>query len=258
MSPSSYLPKTAARVLLLAGLACASAQAQTEADTLAQGLIRLRGEVEQLNAELNLLREEQRTTLAGLNAQKAELANSAERQSLSAREAREKLAAREAEIAATSVDGDSLKPLLLSAIDGLQAHIRGGLPFRVEERLAELDQFRTELQNGSVPPQRGVNRLWAFYEDEFRLSRDNSLQSQTIAVGNERVLADVAKLGSMLLYFRTRDGRVGQAVRSGDQWQFAATENPASLQQINALFDALGKQIRQGWFELPIAQTGAR
>lgn len=258
MSPSSHLPKTAARILLLAGLACATAQAQTEADTLAQGLIRLRGEVEQLNAELNLLREEQRTTLAGLNAQKAELSNSAERQSLAAREAREKLAAREAEIAESSVDGDSLKPLLLAAIDALQAHIRSGLPFRVEERLAELDQFRIELQNGSVPPQRGVNRLWAFYEDEFRLSRDNSLQSQTIALGNERVLADVAKLGSMLLYFRTRDGRVGQAVRNGEQWTFAATENPASVQQITALFDALGKQIRQGWFELPIAQTGAR
>ena len=116
MSPSSHLPKTAARILLLAGLACATAQAQTEADTLAQGLIRLRGEVEQLNAELNLLREEQRTTLAGLNAQKAELTNSAERQSLAAREAREKLAAREAEIAASSVDGDSLKPLLLTAM----------------------------------------------------------------------------------------------------------------------------------------------
>jgi len=234
------------------------ASAQQAADELAQGLIRLRGEVEQLNAELQLLREEQRLALGGLNQQKAELTNSAERQSLVAREAREKLAAKQAEIEAMGASGDSLRPALLSAIEALKAYIRGGLPFKVDERIGELDSFRALLENGSVPAQRGVNRLWALFEDEFRLSRDNSLHTQTIGIGNERVLADVAKLGSMALYFRTRDGRLGQAQRQGEGWAFVELTEASQQAQVRALFDALGKQIRQGWFELPLAAGAAR
>lgn len=257
--PNAFRPRARAAfaALCFASAALVPVSAQDEADQLAQGLIRLRGEVEQLNSELELLREEQRVTLAGLNQQKAELSNSAERQGLSAREAREKLAAKQAEIEAAGASGDNLRPALISAIEALKTHIQSGLPFKIEERLGELDRFRGELENGSVPAQRGVNRLWAYFEDEFRLSRDNSLHTQTIQLGDERVLADVAKLGSMALYFRTRDGRLGQAQRQGSGWAFVELTEARQQAQVRNLFDALGKQIRQGWFELPLAAAGA-
>jgi hypothetical protein len=249
------------RGLLLAACAAAfcsgPAGAQDSADELAQGLIRLRGEVEQLNSELELLREEQRLVLAALNQQKAELSNSVDRQQLLAREAEQKLAAKQAEIEAMGLSGDALMPALISATEALKAYIRAGLPFKVEERIGELDAFRVQLENGSLPAPRGVNRLWAFFEDEFRLSRDNSLHSQTIDLGGERVLAEVAKLGSMALYFSTRDGRLGQAQRQGERWRFVEFSEAAQQAQVRALFDALNKQIRQGWFVLPVAATGA-
>lgn len=256
--PTAFRPR-ALGVLLGVCLAGAGvpALAQDEADNLARELIRLRGEVEQLNAELELLREEQRVGLAALNQQRAELTNNAERQRLAAREAREKLAARQAEITEISLTGENLKPALLQAIADLEAQIRAGLPFKVEERLGELDAFRAQLVNATLPPQRGVNRLWAFYEDEFRLSRDNSLHSQTLDLGGERVLADVAKLGSMNLYFRTRDGRFGMAQRQAQGWSFVVLTDAAAIARVREVFDALGKQIRQGWFELPLAATGA-
>lgn len=247
----------AARCALLLALAAAPAlAAPPEADALAQNLIRLRSEVEQLNGELDLLREEQRTTLAALNAQRAELEGSVERQQLVAREARQKLDAQQQSSQAAGVAGDTLKPLLLAATEALTTHIRGGLPFKLEERVAELDSFRTLLENGSLPPQRAVNRLWAFYEDEFRLTRENSLHAQTIALGEERVLADVAKLGSMALYFRTDDGRVGLAQREAMAWRFVPLQDEVAQAQVLALFDSLGKQIRQGYFELPLLANG--
>jgi hypothetical protein len=249
----------ALRLSLLLALATASATAaEPEADALSQGLIRLRGEVEQLNGELDLLREEQRTALAALNAQKAELSASAERQQLGAREALQKLETQRSASAAAGIAGDTLKPVLLAATDSLQAQVRAGLPFKVEERVAELDEFRAQLENGSLPPQRAVNRLWAFYEDEFRLTRENSQHKQTIALGEERVLADVAKLGTMALYFRTDDGRLGHAQRGVDEWRFVVLEDERARQQVAALFDSLGKQIRQGYFELPLATGSAR
>lgn len=244
--------------LLLALAAAPALAAPPDADPLAQNLIRLRSEVEQLNGELGLLREEQRSTLAALNAQRAELDATLQRQQLAAREARQKLQAQQQAGATSGVAGDVLKPVLLAAADALAAQIRAGLPFKTEERLAELDAFRSQLGNGTLPPARAVNRLWAFFEDEFRLTRENALQAQTIVLGQERVLADVARLGAMALYFQTRDGRVGQAVAEGAQWRFVLLEQETQQQQVRALFDALRKQIRQGWFELPLLAGGAR
>jgi hypothetical protein len=258
MSPHSASAPRAAWFGLVLVLAALPARAQTDADELAQGLIRLRGEVEQLNGELELLREEQRTSLAALAAQKAELAATAERQQLAAREAREKLARQQATMVESGAGGERLVPVLLAAADALAAQVRAGLPFKTEERLAEIDAFRTQLQNGTLPPQRAVNRLWAFHEDEFRLTRENGLHAQTISLGGERVLAEVAKVGTMALYFRTQDGRLGQARRDGQAWDFVPIEDPAGQQQVAALFDALRKQIRQGFFELPLAARSTR
>ncbi len=255
MPHSSATLLRAALLALALALPAVPTHAQGDADALSQGLIRLRGDVEQLNSELELLREEQRTALAALNAQKAELSGATERQQLAAREARQKLENQQATSAAAGIAGDSLKPVLLAATESLAAHIRTSLPFKIEERLGELDGFRTQIENGSLPPQRAVNRLWAFYEDEFRLTRENSLHQQTLALGDERVLADVAKLGTMALYFKTDDGRVGQAQRAGDTWRFVVLEEDAAKAQVLALFDSLGKQIRQGYFELPLTAT---
>lgn len=246
-------PALSALALIALTLAAGAAPARAADEALAESLIRLRGEVEQLNGELEQLRQEQRTTLNGLATQKAELAASVDRQQLAARELREKLDAKNAEAAATGAEGDALKPAVLAAADALKAHIEAGLPFKQDERAADVDAFRNDVITGAIPPARAVNRLWALYEDEFRLTRENGLFSQTIDLGQERVLADVARLGSMALYFKTQDGRVGMAQRSADGWRFVTVEDAADKARIDALFDALRKQIRQGWFELPLA-----
>ena len=144
------------------------------------------------------------------------------------------------------------------AIEQLQQQIQAGLPFKIDERSAELAALRTDLLNGSVQSARAANRLWAFFEDEFRLTRENALHNQTVEVGGERVLAEVVKIGAMALYFRTPDGRYGQAVQTGDSWRFVLSQDAAVSAQIAQLFDALRKQIRQGYFELPmLAGNGA-
>lgn len=242
---------------LCIALALAIGAAAAAADPLAERLIGLRSEIEALNDELELLREEQRTTLAGLAAQRAELSASVDRQQLAARDAQRKLDEATTLAAEAGASGDVLRPLIEQAIDGLAAWIRTGLPFKTDDRMAELESFRAQVANGSLPPARAVNRLWALFEDELRLTRDNSLHKQTIQLGDERVLADVAKLGSMQLYFRTHDGRVGQAVRGDSGWRFAQAGDEASATRIDALFDALQKQIRQGYFELPVIAGAA-
>lgn len=249
---SAFRPRRFLFVLALAIAAVPPASADDTSE-LSQRLIALRGEVETLNGELELLREEQRTSLQGLAAQKAELESNLKRQQVAQQEARDKVARLEADRATAGAAGDALTPVLLSAIEGLRSYIANALPFKTAERLAALDEIASQLQSGQLPSYRAANRLWAFYEDEFRITRETGLHQQTIRIGNEQLLADVAKVGSVMLLFKTDDDRMGSARRGPGGWSFEVATDEAERARIGALFDSLGKQIRQGYFELPAA-----
>lgn len=251
MKPLSLRMRLLAACALFFLSVAIGAQQPDAPGALVESLIKLRAEVEQLNSEVELSRQESRTQMAALSAQKAELSAAVGRSELNVRKLRDDLAKREAEASAAGVAGDALKPVLLAAIDGLRRQIASGLPFKQAERLAEIDELKRQLEAGSLAPPRAANRLWAFYEDEFRITRENGIHSQTIALDGEDVLAEVAKVGSMMLFFRLGDGRVGAARRGGDGWRFEVLTDPDDNRRVLAYFDSLGKQIRQGWFELP-------
>ena len=63
---------------------------------------------------------------------------------------------------------------------------------------------------------------------------------------------DVARMGMVAMYFRTPDGGTGYAERAqGGGWAYRRAASSADEQRIRSLFDALEKQIRVGWFEVP-------
>ncbi len=237
-------------LVLLGTAGIVSAQ---ETDGLAERLISLRGEVDELQSELNVRREEHKNRMAYLTAQLSDLEASRDREQLRVTQLEEDLDAMRAEIAEAGVGADALLPFLKGEIARLREQVRGGFPFKVQERLAELEELETQLDNGVMSAQRGVNRLWAFIEDEFRISRENAIYSQSIALDGENVLVDVAKLGSVMMYFRTRNLEYGRAVQTGQGWRFELLDDARDQELVARLFDSLRKQIRQGYFELPEA-----
>ena len=247
------------RAGLVAALALGSllvspmAAAQDDLDALAEELVRLRGDVESLNAELNSAQEQHRARMNSLAAQKGDLEATRRREDLRIRQLEADLADNRARAEQAGLAGDSLVPVAEQAIADLRAHIDGGFPFKIDDRLTALDEIANQLSSGSLAPPRVINRLWSFYEDELRLTRENALYSQIIPLDGDRVLADVAKLGTVAMYFTTRDGRIGQVERSGNAWRFVEIEERADQQRVEALFDSLTKQIRTGYFELPNA-----
>ena len=132
------------------------------------------------------------------------------------------------------------------------------MPFKVEERLAEVEEIRTQVETGALQANRAANRLWGFFEDEIRLTRENGIYSQTIELDGQRMLADVAKIGSMMMFFRTQDQRYGHVARNGGAWQYRVIDDADGIAATQVLFDSLQKQIRQGYFELPYAVAGGR
>jgi len=227
------------------------ASAQDSLDNLASELVRLRGEVESLNAELNSMTEQHRAEMNALAAQKGDLEATRRREDLRIRQLEQDLADNRERAEQAGIAGESLIPVAEQVIADLEASISTGLPFKTEERLSALGDIRSQLETSALAPPRIINRLWSFYEDELRLTRENGLYSQIIPLGGDRVLADIAKLGTVAMYFQTRDGRMGQVVRQGADWGYEEIESGNGRNQIATLFESMKKQIRVGYFVLP-------
>lgn len=228
-----------------------TASAQESQETLAERLVNLRGQVDELQSELDIRREEHKNRMVYLTAQLAELEANRDREALRVSQVRENLNLMRTEIASGGVDSDSLLPFALEQIAALRSNISAGFPFKTIERLAELDELDSQLSNGVITAQRGINRLWAFIEDEVRISRENAIYSQSVLIDGRNVLVDVAKLGSVMMFFRTRDMDYGRAVYTAGGWRYELLESSNDQEQVARLFDSLRKQIRQGYFELP-------
>jgi hypothetical protein len=227
--------------------------AQDVPETLASRLVALRGQVDELQSDLEIRREEHKNRMVYLTAQLADLQANRDREQLRVEQIQEELNEMTARIAEAGVGSDVLQPFVLERIAELRAQVEAGFPFKIGERRAELEELENQLLNGAITAQRAVNRLWAFIEDEFRISRENAIYSQSIALGGENVLVDIAKLGNAMMFFRTRDMRYGRAVPAASGWRFELLESGPDQEQVARLFDSLRKQIRQGYFELPAA-----
>ncbi|MCF7971928.1 MAG: DUF3450 domain-containing protein, partial [Methylococcaceae bacterium] len=221
-------------------------------DNLADELVRLRGEVEELQSQLDLAKEDHRNRMQALSSQHADLGVEDRRQSVNLEKMQQTLLKFEQSKESMTANTDNLPPVIIGIISQLYNYVQDSIPFKKEERLSVLTKLRSDIDSQLIDPKRAANRLWAFVEDEIRLSKENGIYRQTIELNGEKMLADIAKLGTVLLYFQTNDRQVGMAKKMpAGNWQFVAVEDTQSKEQIAILFDSLKKQIRQGYFVLP-------
>ncbi|MCB9679851.1 MAG: DUF3450 family protein [Alphaproteobacteria bacterium] len=235
-------------LLLVGGVAHAD-----DASDLAQRLSDLRTDVEGLSETLELEQDALKSELRTSELRKAELESRIRAEELRLQEL-ERLVAKQREIlSADAVADEVLGPVIADGIARLRREVEAGLPYRVQERLDGLDQLANQVQAGTLDPRRAVGRLWQFVEDELRLTRENILDRQVVQVDGKDTLVRVARLGMIGLFYRTDDGRYGQAVRTASGWSWTPLTDPDDVERLDALYDALGKQIRVGWFDLPWA-----
>jgi hypothetical protein len=222
-------------------------------EALATRLIEMRGQVDELQSELNIKREEHRNRMAYLAAQQSDIEATRNREELRVRQLEKDMAELRAMAAAAGSGAETLSPLVSTCIQQLREHVEKGFPFKRGERIAALAELDLQLSSGAISAQRAVNRLWVFVEDEIRLSRENAIYTQSIPLNGENVLVDVVKLGNAMMYFRTRDLKYGRAVETPSGWSFELLDSANDREQVARLFDSMRKQIRQGYFELPYA-----
>lgn len=249
-------------VLLIAGLISVgpvaaqsgeSSSGEADAEALAEELVALRSEVQDLSETLDEERTRHRDRMQRLARQEAELAGEAERARSRLRELESDLADYREALERAGANNEELTPAVLDAADALRRRIEAGLPFKRTERREAVTEIADDLDSGAIPPQDAVKKLWALVETELRMTRENSIHSQTIELAGEQTLVDVARVGMVALYFRTRDGRFGAALPQDDGWTFSTYTDGARAEQVEKLFTDLEKQIRTGHFTLPVA-----
>lgn len=243
---------------ILLSIFAATASAQTgdiagegDVDRLVERIIALRADVEELDSRLQSLKKEHENRMSSLARREGSLESERDNQELRVEKLKKRLADIRDEARTTGAAGEELAPVLREAIDGVRGYVQGALPFKRGERLASLDELESQLDSGALEPPRIANRLWSFHADEVRLTGESGIHHQPVEVDGEQRLVDVARLGMMLLYFRTDDRRYGYAVPRGDDWSFRHVDGRDAEARIESLFDSLQKQIRTGFFRLP-------
>lgn len=248
----SVLKPTVQSVVLSFLLFAEPVLAQEDNEQLIQNLIKLRGQVEDLQAELQIMKAEHSQSMSYLNTRKTELEANLDRKQLQIKQSQAEVVKLQSQIQSLGADSEQMIPEVMALANQIKSTITAGIPFKVVERMSVIEGIERDLEGRKVTSQHAINRLWAFLEDEMRLARENAIYSQTIELNGEQVLVDVAKLGTVLMYFKTRDDVYGQAVRQGANWQFEVFSNAQDTEAVATLFDSLKKQIRQGLFNLPL------
>ena len=224
-----------------------------DVSSLARRLATLRSEVDDLSEQLQTTKEGYRAQLRSLAEQKAELEVQLRREGLRLEQLQATQARQKEKNGDQAALDETLRPVLLEALDTLRARIAVGLPFRVDERIADLERLEMQVKTGLLRSQDAAHRLWQTLEDELRLARESGLYRHTIELDDQALLADVARIGMVALYFRTHDKRYGWAIRQGDGWSYTVATERRSKKQLAQLFDSFKKQVRVGLFELPNA-----
>jgi len=235
--------------LLLAPVANA---AETNKE-LVNSIIALRGDVERLYTDIKENKERYNTEMKSLSLQITDSEAQINRENTSLKLAQSELQKITTEIQESSSGNVAVKPLVLTAIDLLERSIKEGIPFMVEARVADLHKIKSDLEEGLITNEKALSLVWVSYDDALRLTKEIGLFKQQIDFKGQKVLAQIAKLGSVAMFFSTPSNDVGFVVKNGAGYEYKQITNPEDVKKIVALFDALQKQIRTGFFEIPNA-----
>lgn len=245
-------------MLAAAGVVTLSAPSLADQVTkLAQELAQLRSEVETLSHDLSSKQTELQNDLKSYARQKAELEAEIQREKIRLQKIQTAVVDKRQLIENQNEQDQKLRPSVDKALAEIRGHIETSLPFRKGERLAELEKVEEQYKSGLLTPDRALARLWAFMEDEFRLTSESGVFRQTVTVDGKDHLADVVRLGMVALYYKAGDGQYGFVTQENGNWQYKSLEGPKNAELIENLFESFKKQIRVGYFEVPLALAQA-
>ncbi len=224
--------------------------ADTTLDRLSKQLVDLRTQVQTLSEELQTAKTRHKNRLGALARQQGSAEVTLGQAQTQLKQLQDKLAEQKAQAEASGSSLQALQQQVEQLLATTRQQVQASLPFKREARLAQLDELKRQLAQQLLTPQQAMNRLWDFYADEIRLTRDLGLYRQTVKVNGQERLAEVARLGMVAMFYRTEDQQYGKVVRRQGEWQYQPVD-AANNHLVAALFKALEQHKSHGYFLLP-------
>lgn len=226
-------------------------------DNMAESLMKLRAEVEQLDSSIADEKDTFKGSMKSLRMQKNDLEAMIAREDLRIKQLSAEMAKVKDEVKEAGKNSVGLKPLVLEALAMLENDIRTQIPFKTADRIADVQRLQKQVENDEITAQKGLALTWNTYGDAIRMTKENGLFKQTITLNGEDRLAEVARIGTMMMYFKTPNDEMGYVVKEGENWNYKEVIAKDQRDQIASIFDAFKKQIRTGYFTLPNALVAA-
>ena len=225
-------------------------------EKMAEELARLRSEVEESSRVLEQIRDDQQARLRALINQKLALSTELQRARLRAGQLRDELNRHKREVRALGEHQRAFSEPLVHWLDALIQGVNRRIPYKEAERRDELVKLRADLRSNALLPAKALTRTWSWVEDELRLTRQSSLDSQVITIESKEVLAKVARIGMVAIYCQTPAGRYGVYDQRRGVWTLYPSESPAH-QALHITFERFESRQRVGLFTLPFAFSSA-
>ncbi|WP_162299699.1 DUF3450 domain-containing protein [Marinospirillum perlucidum] len=148
---------------------------------------------------------------------------------------------------------EQLEPLLWEMAERLQAFVRHDLPFRLEERLARVEELHQLLQRVDVSHAEKLRQLLASYRQEVSQGRELQISRELIqlSTSSDAQMVTLLRLGRVGLYYLSEDQQ-----RAG-VWQAATqTWKPLDSSQRNQVIQGIELAQERGLpqlLELPLS-----
>ena len=220
---------------------------------MVKSIMKLRADVEGLYSKIDENKENYKSQMKSYAMQVADNEAQLNRKATALKVANAESAKLEEQIAKKGASANDLTPVLSTAIDTLEQIVKTGIPFKTDERLADLEKIKADMKSGNITQEKALSLVWANYDDTLRMTKEVGMFKQQVKIGNEEKLAKVAKIGTAMMFFMTPDDQVGYVRNDKGGYSYVVTDDETSKKQIYAFFDALQKQIRTGYFNLPNA-----
>jgi len=230
-------------------------------NSMVESLMKLRTEVESLHSQVQDDQDAFQSSMKSLALQKNDFEAQINRQETKLKQIDQDIIQTRDLIKKRSAKTEGLNPMIIKAIDDLQLVVSEGIPFKVALRQNDLKETKTQLEGNLITPEQALSKIWGSYDDALRMSSENGLFKQPIMIAGKEKLAEVVKLGTVMLFFKLPTGEVGYAKKEAEKYHYIQESDETRQKQILVLFDAMKKQIRTGYFTIPyavVSQGGAK
>lgn len=238
-------------VLAATGASSPTTPNDTEIATLGAALAVLRADVEGLAADVDTARAEAKEEQLALARRRAALDNDVETARLTRVELVATASALEASTLEQRTAADDIARPLRTSLAAIRGTIERSAPFQQRARLARIDDVGRVLD--AEGPVRALEALGPVIAEEAKLARTTQRAKQSITVDGETMMADVIRLGTVAVLFRTPTGSVGSARRLNGAvtWQVLASDEDRAL--VRELFDLHRAQAPARVVRIPFA-----